>query len=268
MANRRRQAARRDRDRKRELEELKRRQRARERRNTLIAIVVAIVVGGGLIAVAAVKPSFHTSAAELANKAGHQFKPTAAEKAAGCLGVHNDHPSKGSLHTPKAVDYTKYSKYSALPPSSGYHDPISLGIKTRFYDVTGKPRPERAVHLLEHGFVIIWYDAQLPAQQVQQLQVLAKDPTLPRLVVVGWWEGTLPQDKHVVLTSWGRTDRCSTVSNDAVRAFYTAHVDAPFAPEHGAGASAYADLVPPNELIPATQPSKSPTPTPSATKKK
>jgi Protein of unknown function (DUF3105) len=146
---------------------------------------------------------------------------------------------------------------------------VTLGDKNRFYALDTKVRPERAVHNLEHGYVVAWYDASLPAAQVTQLQQLAKDPSLSELLVVGWWQSPLPQGKHIVLTSWGRTDRCASVSPTVVRSFYAAHVNSSLAPEVGSGAAG-GDLFPPDTVI--TERTATPTPSTSGsaspTKKK
>jgi hypothetical protein len=83
--------------------------------------------------------------------------------------------------------------------------------------------------------------------------------TLPRLLVVGWWQGDLPLDKHVVLTSWGRTERCGTVATPVIQSFYSKHVDSPLAPEKGLPPITGADNFPPGVL-----PTASPAPHPSA----
>ena len=163
----------------------------------------------------------------------------------------------------------------ALPLHSNFvvgridHD---FGDKNRFYPLADKPRPERAVHNLEHGYVVAWYDSKLPADQVAHLQALASAGNLSRLLVVGWTEGDLPANKHIVLTSWGRTDRCTKVSDDVINSFYKAHLNSSLSPEAGLPAIQGADSYPANTLpgsSPAPSPSTSaiPSPSTSSTKK-
>ena len=121
------------------------------------------------------------------------------------------------------------------------------------------------MHNLEHGYVVIWYDSKLPADQVAHLQLLASQPNLGRLLVVGWSQGDLPADKHVVLTSWARTDRCSTVSDSVVSAFYKAHLNASIAPEATLTMAGDPNL-PPDQLAAAT-PARTASPSPTSTKK-
>jgi hypothetical protein len=69
-----------------------------------------------------------------------------------------------------------------------------------------------------------------------------------------------------VLTAWGRTERCATVNETVVRDFYAKHVNAPLAPEAGAGPISGADSYPAGTL-PQASPASSPTPSTSTTKK-
>jgi hypothetical protein len=263
-------------DRKQRLEELRRQQRASERRKNLIFTGSAIAVAVILIAAAVIPTYLHDRAQKAKEKAGYQAAPTAAEQAAGCTGVHNDPVSVGgsAVHTQDVIDYSKepYGDTAGgtppIPPSGGRHNPTSLGTTTRFYPLSADPQPERAVHDLEHGFIVGWYDKDLPADQVSKLQALAQDPSLTRFLAVGWTpgDGVLPAGKHFVLTSWGRTDRCSSVSADVVKQFVTSHLNSSLAPEAGLGPTSNADQCDPSKLdcIPtATSP---PTPLPSPSK--
>ncbi|HEU5033697.1 MAG TPA: DUF3105 domain-containing protein [Mycobacteriales bacterium] len=254
-SNRKHDTRRANRDRRQRLEELRKQQRASERRKNLLFAGGGTVLAVALILGAVIPAYLHDRSQKAKEKVGYQAAPTAAEKAAGCLGLHNDPVSPAAQHVPnKPIDYTK-EKYGdtrggteAIPPSGGKHNPIPLGDKNRFYPLSEKPRPERAVHNLEHGYVVAWYDSKLPQSDVAKLQKLAADPSLSELIVTGWWQGDLPAGKHFVLTSWGRTDRCGSVSDTVVHDFYNAHVnDSKLAPEVGSG-SMGGDKFPANDL--------------------
>lgn len=280
-SNRRNDVRRANKDRRSRLDEMRRQQRAVERRKNLMTLGAAVVVFlllVGTVVILAVNKAHENDAKKhrvsnqlkAEKKEGHQSKPTAAETKDGCLGVHTDPLSPPGKHVTNEIDYTK-EKYgdtaggtAPIPPTGGSHNAVSLGVKTRFYPLADKPRPERAVHNLEHGFVVIWYDSKVPAAQVQLLQAMANDPSMDRLLVVGWWQSDLPSDKHVVITSWSKTDRCSSMDTAAAREFYTVHVNAPQAPEAGLPAIQGADELPSGQL-PPVKPSASPSP--SSTKK-
>ena len=262
-----------NRDRRQRIEDMRKQQRAAERRKNFLFVGSAIVVAVILIAAAVIPAYLHDKhkkdKAKQATKV-LQLKPTAAEAAAGCDGVHQDPVSPAAQHFSTAIDYTK-EKYGdteggtpAIPPTGGKHNPISLGDTNRFYPVAEKARAERAVHNLEHGYIVAWYDSKTPASEVTKLQALAKSPAYSRLLVVGWWQGDLPGDKHVVLTAWGRTDRCSTVSDSVFKSFYAKYLNGSIAPEAGLGPITGADSVPPDQLGTAQQ-SGSPMPSASAT---
>lgn len=285
-SNRRDDVRRANKDRRARLDEMRRQQRAAERRKNLLtfgsAVVVALLLVGTAVVLAVNK--VHANDAKknkVANqlkaekKEGHQSSPTAAEKKDGCLGVHTDPLSTAAQHFTVPIDYSK-EKYGdtsggtpPIPPTGGRHNPVSLGDTKRFYPLADKPRPERAVHNLEHGYIVAWYDSKLPADQVQLLQSMAKDPSMGRLLVVGWWQGDLPSDKHVVLTSWDKTDRCSSIDTSVTRDFYNTHVNQPPAPERGAGPINGADNYPSGVLPgPSASPSMSASASPSASSTK
>ena len=267
-------------DRRARLEELRRQQKAAERRKNFLFVGSAIAVALILIGAAVIPAYLHDQANKKKQKVGYQAAPSKAEKAAGCDGVHNDPISPAAVHVTTPIDYSK-EKYGdtrggtpPIPPSNGRHNPVSLGDTNRFYPLSQNPRPERAVHNLEHGYIVVWYDSKLPADQAAHLQELAAGGNLSRLLVVGWSQGDLPAGKHVVLTSWGRTDRCAKVSDDVINRFYKTHLNAPLAPEAGSPAIQGAENYPPSTLpgsspAPSTSPTSkaSPSPSSSSTKK-
>jgi hypothetical protein len=240
-------------DRRARLEEMKAQQRREARRRNALTFGSAGAVGVIILAAAIVPSYLHDQAQKDKQKVGYIASPTKAERAAGCTGVRNDKPDAGAQHTEKAVDYKE------IPPSGGFHNPDPLPAAAHFFSLAQKPAPERAVHNLEHGFVVGWFDDKLPSDQVTALQNLSTATDLGRLVSVGWTRGDLPDNKHFVLTSWARTERCEKVSADVIRAFVKAHADdKKLAPEAGGSGGSN---TPPNLL----QPSMGSMPAPSAT---
>ena len=96
-------------DRRARLEELRRQQKAAERRKNFLFIGSAIVLALALIGAAIVPAYLHDRANKAKSQPLHQAAATKAEKAAGCLGVHNDPVPKDSdrSHVVTAVDYAK-----------------------------------------------------------------------------------------------------------------------------------------------------------------
>lgn len=272
-SNRKHETRRANRDRRQRIEDMRKQQRAAERRKNFMFTGAAIVVALILILAAVIPAYLHDKHQKAKAKQATkvlQLKPTAAETTDGCSGVHQDPVSPAAQHVTTAIDYTK-SKYgdteggaSPIPPSGGQHNPISLGDTNRFYPLSEKPRPERAVHNLEHGYIVVWYDSKLPASEVTKLEAMAKSPKLSRLLVVGWWQSDLPDNKHVVLTSWGRTERCNTLSDAVVNNYYAKHLNSNLSPEAGLGPISGADQLPPDQLG-TPQESASPAPAASTT---
>lgn len=147
--------------------------------------------------------------------------------AAGCLPIERAQlPKEPPGHVNGEVDY------DVEPPSFGEHSPRTLSNIKPFYSRDDAPPPERAVHNLEHGVVVAWYDDELPDDQVAALEAVAPDMGR-RFVAVPWTRSTFDDDRHFVLTAWGVTQRCRTVSAAVVEQFVDDHADT-LAPEKGA----------------------------------
>ncbi len=233
-------------DRRARLEQLKRQQRAAERRKTLLTIISGLVVGAILIAIPVATGL--ANAAEKKRKAavGYVTTPTTAAKAADCSGVRNDSMTGAAAHTADRVNY------DTAPPSSGRHNPDPLPDSIHFYAQSEHPSIERAVHLLEHGFVIGWYDAKLPADQVAKLKA-ASATAGDRFVAVPWDRQDFAANRHFALTAWGRTQRCATVSPTVLSQFVDKYTNVT-APEAGGGGGSLPSPTPP--AVPSASPSK------------
>ena len=145
------------------------RERARRRarrttiaRRTGVALVIAALLAiGGFAAVRRLGPRPIPQAA------------LAAAEAAGCGQVQTPSPSApGGQHLASGQTY----HYTTEPATSGWHDPSQLPENVHVYTT---PVPEtRAVHNLEHAYVLVYYRADgadaLPSGVVDALTPLVK----------------------------------------------------------------------------------------------
>jgi len=151
-----------------------------------------------------------------------------AAEAAGCGAIETPvrpEEAVGGLHLEPGQPYT----YPRHPATSGYHDPSPLPPEPKVYE---SPVPEtRAVHNLEHGYVIVYYRAEgpdaLPKAVVDRLAsivrgedevLLAPYPLLDdgvALAFTAWnklWEcpaGITPSQAATMLEGWIRAYRNS-----------------------------------------------------------
>lgn len=155
------------------------------------------------------------------------------------IGVTADAAScSAETRQPPAPDWTSHTRetvrYQSIPPAGGPHDPTTLPLaRDHFYERSENPRPERAVHDLEHGVVVGWYDTGLSDADVAVLKQVSAAAAAAKLrfVAVPWPGDPFEDERHFVLTAWGVTQRCSAVSGAAVQAFVQKHADAPGLPE-------------------------------------
>src|SRR5687767_6328570 len=58
--------------------------------------------------------------------------------------------------------------YDRVPPSSGPHAPTWVTVRKRLYTVEDAVPVEQWVHNLEHGWVVVWYDAGAETSELEQ----------------------------------------------------------------------------------------------------
>jgi len=138
------------------------------------------------------------------------------------------------------------SSYRTRPPASGPHNPTPLGAG----QYADPPPIDQAIHSLEHGAVIIWYDpSALSSQALTDLQTFFNKARERAKLIIAPYNypdqkdaGKLPTGKQMVLIAWHRMQACNKVSLPVAFQFVD-HFDAGFtagdyqgeAPEPGVG---------------------------------
>jgi len=149
-----------------------------------------------------------------------------AAKAADCQLTNP--PIEGSNHVATKV------KYKTNPPTSGDHVPPQEVASDGNYTESVAPEPERYVHSLEHGRIVIHYKPTLPKRQVGQLLTLFgenSDTDFGLASVGGGFTLLLKNNTQmpddVAATAWGHLLTCKTMNDktfDAIRAFRQRYV--------------------------------------------
>ena len=223
---------------RRKREELQR-QMAKKKRTRLLGIV-ALVVAGALIVGALVLQPFagedsSAQAADLLKRA------PAAAKTAGCTEVKTI-PAYGDGSDPAGaadLDQThigasdavptppKLSTYASIPPTSGPHAPTPLPAGV----YADPPDIYQAIHSLEHGATIIWYDPAAGGPALDELTAfydrkVASDAVGQDRVLIAPYDypaegeaGQLPSGVQMALVSWHRLQTCTSVSLPVAFAF-------------------------------------------------
>jgi hypothetical protein len=117
------------------------------------------------------------------------------------------HPSEGHEHVRNGQAVT----YDASPPTSGSH--YAVPAEAGFYDADSDIEPERLVHNLEHGMIVIWYRPNAPdlgfiEKQVEEL--VEQEPAF----TVGAPYPEMPDGYNIVFTSWRQSRACEFASQD------------------------------------------------------
>ncbi len=219
-----------ERDRRAKIEEMRKAEAAKQRRRSMAFVVIAVVVGIGLVA-AVVVPTYLDNKNKPENKALSSFGVSAS--AAGCNAVKTTDGTNTDALRKHVADGT-IEKYATTPPSFGPHWGSPIYPAREFYSARDKPQMEQLVHNLEHGYTVVWYDSTVKGEQLTALKDLAvsarsSDMAGPgnKFIVSAWDDayGTFPAGKHIGMSHWGAQNShvqlCGKVSGGAVESFMT-----------------------------------------------
>lgn len=195
------------------IEEQRKKVRAKERRNTILTIVISSIVGVALIGSAVY---FGSKSREKKDQALNVIGVPAAS--AGCT-----EPKEEEIPAEAKDDAVKHTndrvEYPISPPSSGRHNGTWLPAGSKkFYSRDEAPMIEKAVHNLEHGYTVVWYDNKVPDDQVELLKQIG-EAAEGKLLLIPWNRADFPEEKHIVMTSWAMKQSCSSVSGEAIEDF-------------------------------------------------
>jgi hypothetical protein len=136
-------------------------------------------------------------------------------------------PDEGRTHVPQ----TTVPSYRSVPATSGPHWNLGNGIAPLNWGVYSSPVPEpAAVHNLEHGGIVIWYQKTATEDDIAKLDEFARQAqnTSEYKVLVSPWQG---QDfgHPIAVTAWDWLLYLDTADIDQIRAFQADHpsTDAP-----------------------------------------
>jgi uncharacterized protein DUF3105 len=206
---------------RREREELERRMASKRRART-VGIVAGAVVIAAVVFAATLLPSggdFPEPATLLQQAANAATQAECGEVA---TTPDYDPPEQDRVH----IDPTAgppLSTYPTIPPASGPHADIPPGpLPAGVYDSLTLEELYRAIHSLEHGATIVWYDPLAPAGQVARVtgfydRRLQDAQVGQDRVIVAPYDfpddpaGILPEGTQMALVSWHRLRMCASV---------------------------------------------------------
>ncbi len=214
-------------DRAAKIEQMRAAQAATERRRTLIvagaaAVVVLVLVVLVVVVVRDYRRDNPDSLPLIGVPAGSADCDAASDDTGGADDV-NNHVGPGTP-TPDQITV----EYDTVPPSYGPHYASPAFPASPFYTAEDRPAMETLVHNLEHGYTVVWYDADLPQEQVDQLEQISgiardQDATAGKFIVSAWDDAYGELEKPVALSHWGAEQShrqlCGSVSGEVVQQF-------------------------------------------------
>ena len=206
---------------RREREALQQRLAARRRRNRLgLGLIVSGVVVAGVAFFVAPDGDTIPRPATLLDRAQE------AARTAGCGEVETTPPYEPADQDRAHLDPASappVSSYPTVPPASGPHAAIPPGpLPAGVYDSLTLADLYRAIHSMEHGASIVWYDPSAPAEHVARVvefydrRLQDAEVGQDRVIVApydfpGDAGGLLPEDRQMALTAWHRLRFCDRV---------------------------------------------------------
>lgn len=114
--------------------------------------------------------------------------------------------------------------YTWSPPYGGPHNPQPLPRKPQVVRAGLAPPlvAERAVHNLEHGYVVVWYDRDAELDDVNAIEDELNGRRLDKVLVVPW-DRTRFDGPSFRLAAWGYLQPCERPDADAIEAFLADH---------------------------------------------
>jgi hypothetical protein len=221
-------------ERREKLDAMRREQQAADRKRNLLfggigGVLALAIIGGSVFAVQ------RTEANKPENKELASFGVSAADAA--CTDVIEDKPKSEDInnHVPPvdAQGNVTVVSYETTPPSYGPHFGAPAPFEREFYTDRDRPAMEELVHNLEHGYVVVWYDPSLPAEQIDDLRGvvanLRANQETQKIIASAWDPayGTFDDDAKVAMSHWGRENSarqlCGAVSGEVIGAFANEH---------------------------------------------
>lgn len=202
---------------------------AKRRRTTATAAVVLLVLAGVGALVAGQVSNWRERQATVADAEERlaDFGCTPLEEMADLGAGHfSGQPAELEASPPSEA-------YAHRPTTSGRHLPsvVATGVYDDYVD-------ERlTTHNMEHGYVIVWWDPELPADDVEEIQTWASEQIengYEELVAAPYNE-PLPDGGSVAMTAWGHRQLCDQFDPQIAEAFLIERHDSADAPESLAG---------------------------------
>jgi len=173
---------------------------ARRRRNRRV-LLGRVAIGGGLAVII-----IGIAGVTLVNRSREAAWISSAEAASCSYDTRTDPDAgTGNNHVPNPV-------YSLNPPAGGNHttEVAAAGV----YDGGAVPGDGQLVHALEHGYVILWHQPDLPGDELDEVLAVRGEFERDVLVVP---RSSLPAP--IAATAWHRRLLCDDVEPDALATF-------------------------------------------------
>ncbi len=122
-------------------------------------------------------------------------------------------PDQGAVHVARGAEHVEYN---SNPPTSGPHwaGVAGPGIKTE------PVADELVLHSMEHGAAVVWYRADLSAEEVEKIKTAFNKSSGKKIML-----SRENLDTPLALTSWGYLLKLEAVDEEQIVAFIETNND-------------------------------------------
>jgi len=189
------------------VDQIRSQQKRADKRQGAIIVGVCVLVALLIVGVAAYRPIKDWWDLREYNDLG-------LDKIGAPASVCQDVETKKASGTQEHVQPGTDVEYEEAPPAFGKHEVYPDDMERKLYTEDDRPRVEKLVHNLEHGYTILWYDSTIAddTDQMTQLRAIASklqgtDNFRKKFKAVPWEESdgkALPDGQHIAFTHWSK----------------------------------------------------------------
>jgi hypothetical protein len=188
-------------------------------RHRIVRFIAVVTVAGGCVVLALANPG---ATAELMPAGAVSEVASLDDIAAGC-GGYTIWPAPPSSEIGWAEPGLTLS-WRLSPPVSGNFSPVPWsGSNVLNPEVRALPTREEAVSLLWHGWTVVWYRRDAPADTVSHLMALGESLPLDAHVLISPWpldaDTTWRAGRVILVTGWSATQPCLELSAEVLAKF-------------------------------------------------
>lgn len=188
-------------------DQLRNQQKRADKRQGAVIVGVCILIAVAIIGLAAFKPIKEWWDLR-------QYEDAEISDIGAPASVCDERTTKPADGNQQHVQPGEDVEYTDAPPAFGAHEVYPDSMERKLYTKEDRPRLEKLVHNLEHGYTFIWYDETIAkdGDQMDELRAIASKlqgtgNMRLKFKAVPWTEDdgdSFPEGRHIAINHWSK----------------------------------------------------------------